>query len=123
METDEHPEHLSYQQLYFIELCKFRKEWHEVSTLLDRWIGFLNKAQELGQGEIPLPLRDDATIMKAIGKLERLSFDEREREIYEAELKARLDDQEELRTAREKGEKMNAKISLTTCCAKVCRSR
>ena len=38
-------EHLSYQQLYFIEMRKFRKEWHELASLLDRWIAFLNKAE------------------------------------------------------------------------------
>ena len=51
-------------------------------------------------------------MMKAISKLERLSFDEREREIYEAEVKARMDDQEELRTAREKGRQEGETIGI-----------
>jgi len=41
--------------------------------------------------------------MTALSKLEHLAFDKREREIYEAERKARMDDMEELRTATEKG--------------------
>ncbi len=46
-ETDEYLDHLSYQQLYFIELRKFHKEFDELATLLDRWIAFLNKAELL----------------------------------------------------------------------------
>jgi len=103
METHEYLDHLSYQQLYFVEMSKFRKDWQDAGTLLDRWITFLNKAQQWDDNNIPLPFREDVTMMKAITQLEHISFNKREREIYEAELKARLDDQEELRTAEAKG--------------------
>ena len=102
-DTDEMLDHLSYQQLYFIELRKFRKEWHELSSLLDRWIAFLNKAAELQRNEVPATLQTEPAIVKAITRLDVMYFDEKEREIYEAELKARRDDLEELRTATEKG--------------------
>jgi predicted transposase/invertase (TIGR01784 family) len=103
METNEYLEHLSYQQLYFIEMRKFRKEWSEVSTLLDRWIAFFNRAQQVDTHALPPQLSDEPTVRKAIETLDRISFTPQEREIYDAELKARLDDLEELRTAREKG--------------------
>ncbi len=103
MDTNECPKELRYQQLYFIEMSKFRKNWDELMTLLDRWIAFLNKAQKLSPNAIPPALQVEPEIVKAFKKLNRISFNEKEREIYEAELKARLDDQEELRTAKEKG--------------------
>jgi len=103
METNECPEELKYQQLYFIEMSKFRKDWHEQMTLLDRWIAFLNKAQKLSSNDMPATLQEEPEIVKAFKTLNRISFNAQEREIYEAELKARLDDHEELRTAKEKG--------------------
>jgi predicted transposase/invertase (TIGR01784 family) len=101
METNEYLEHLSYQQLYFIEMRKFRKEWNEVSTLLDRWISFFNRAQQVDKYALPQQLSDEPSVLKAVETLERISFNPQEREIYEAELKSRLDDLEELRTARD----------------------
>jgi len=103
METNEYVEQLSYQQLYFIELSKFRNDNQEVSTVLDRWITFLNKAQLWDIDNIPPTLRDDPTLVKAVGKLDAICFNEAEREIYEAELKVRLDEKEKLRTAIAKG--------------------
>jgi len=103
METDEYLEHLSYQQLYFIEMRKFNKDWDELRTLLDRWIAFLNKAQGLEKNALPPTMSDDPALVKAVEKLNQISFTEQEREIYEAELKARRDDLEELRTAKAKG--------------------
>jgi len=98
METNEHVEHLSYQQLYFIEMNKFRKDYSEVSTLLDRWITFLNKASQWDANQMPSTMHDDPTLVKAVKKLECISLNNAEREIYEAELKARLDEKEILRT-------------------------
>jgi len=103
METNDCPEELKFQQLYFIEMGKFRKDWHEQMTLLDRWIAFLNKAHQLSLQAIPPPLQEEPEIVKAFKKLNRISLNAKEREIYEAELKARRDDHEELRTAKEKG--------------------
>jgi len=103
METNDYIEHLSYQQLYFVEMRKFRKDWSELATSLDRWIAFLNKAQTLSQGAIPASLLEEPQIVRAVQKLETMGFDRQERTIYEGELKARLTDQEELRTAMQKG--------------------
>ncbi len=94
---------MSYQQLYFIEMRKFNKEWHELGSLLDRWIAFLNKATELGRHDIPPALQTEEEIVKAINRLDIMSFEEKEREIYEAELKSRRDEIEAIRTATEKG--------------------
>jgi len=103
METDEYLEHLSYQQLYFIEMRKFNKDWNELRTLLDRWIAFLNKAHELKKNSLPPTMSDDPALVKAVEILNQISFNKQEREIYDAELKARLDDLEELRTAEARG--------------------
>jgi predicted transposase/invertase (TIGR01784 family) len=54
METNEHPEQLSFLQLYFVELSKFRKDWSQISTALDRWVAFLTKAKLLERSALPV---------------------------------------------------------------------
>jgi len=103
-DTNEALDHLNYQQLYFIEMRKFRKEWTELASLLDRWIAFLNKAEDLEHDDVPSALQSEPEIVKAISRLEVMYFEAKEREIYEAELKARLDEIEKVRTALVKGE-------------------
>jgi predicted transposase/invertase (TIGR01784 family) len=105
METNEYIEHLSYQQLYFVELIKFRKDWSELGTLLDRWIAFLNKAQSLSRTTLPPELMAQPEIVKAMQRLETMSYTPLEQELYEGELKRRLTDREAIRTSEEKGRK------------------
>ncbi|MBF0407380.1 MAG: Rpn family recombination-promoting nuclease/putative transposase [Candidatus Riflebacteria bacterium] len=102
-ETNEYDENLSYQQLYFIELSKFNKDWSESRTLLERWVTFLNRAHRLEKGEIPQEIAGDSEMVMAAKKLDEMSFTREELEIYESERKKRMDAQEELRTALEKG--------------------
>ena len=89
-DTNELVEHLSYQQLYFIEMRKFHKELGELSSLLDRWIAFLNTAEKLERHEVPPELATEPAIVKAIDRLDIMYFEAQEREIYEMEKKARL---------------------------------
>lgn len=104
METNEHIDHLSYHQLYFIELNKFDKSWDDIKTLLDRWIAFLNKAVKFDKiTDIPDTLKQEEAIVKAFGKLDVMGLTKEEREIYEAELKKHRDSTEQLRTALQKG--------------------
>ncbi|OQY06539.1 MAG: transposase [Fusobacteriia bacterium 4572_132] len=102
METDEIYPELNYEELYFIEMSKFKKKYSEVKTVLDRWITFMNRAYELDKNNIPKELEDEV-IKKAIDKLEVMYFNEQEREVYEAERKIKMNRKEELRTAEEKG--------------------
>jgi len=56
-ETDEIYPELDYEELYFIEMSKFKKGYDELQTLLDRWITFMNKAYELEKTKIPEELQ------------------------------------------------------------------
>ena len=42
-------------EIHFIELNKFKKDYKEIKTALDRWVSFLNRAYEieLMTGEMP----------------------------------------------------------------------
>jgi predicted transposase/invertase (TIGR01784 family) len=102
-ETNEIYPELNYEELYFIELPNFKKQYSEISTVLERWITFLNKAQVLSKNSLPAEMTKEAAILKAFDKLEIISFGEEEKVIYEAEVKQRMDNREELRTAIEKG--------------------
>jgi len=110
-ETNDESKFLAYQELYFIEMCKFNKEYKQLSDVLDRWMAFLNKAYELDKKNIPPELAEEMEIRKAIEKLEQFYFDNQEREIYDGERKFRLCMHEERRTAEEKG-KIEGKIEI-----------
>lgn len=53
METNEFHERLGLLQLYFVELKKFGKLYHNVDEPIDRWIAFLNHAEELSSSTLP----------------------------------------------------------------------
>ena len=89
--------------MHFIELNKFKKGYKDITTSLDRWVSFLNRAYEIDKDKIPKELEDDENIKKAIEKLEIMYLDKEEREIYENDLKALLIHKAEIKTAEEKG--------------------
>ena len=92
VETGEYHDELGYQRLYFVEMHKFRKGWNEVSTALDRWISFLNRAESISRSSIPSELAVDAAIVKAVEQLKRIGFDPRERELYERKVQSKMVD-------------------------------
>ncbi len=61
---------------------------------------------------MPAALQTEPEIVKAFTRLDVMYFEEKEREIYEIELKARRDDVEELRTAKEKGREEGEAIGI-----------
>jgi len=74
-------------EMHFIELNKFKKDFKDVKTTLDRWIVFLNRAYELEKDRIPAELAVDEAVKKAVEKLDVMYLDKEEREIYENDLK------------------------------------
>ena len=103
-ETGEYHDELGYQLLYFVEMRKFRKEWDELSSTLDRWIAFLNRAETLGQSSIPSELAVDRNIVRAVDQLERIGFDPQERELYERKVGAEMVDAATLQWAERRAE-------------------
>ena len=63
------------------KLKKFKKDFKELVTVLDRWLSFLTKAHELDKKKLPEKLEENEEISKAIVEVDRM-FDEDEREIY-----------------------------------------
>jgi predicted transposase/invertase (TIGR01784 family) len=102
-ETNDQPKELDCLEFYFVELPKFRKDWPEITTPLDRWIAFLNRATELDRLALPAGLDHDPDITKALSLLERIGLDPDERTIYEGEEKAIMVDQIQIKTAEERG--------------------
>lgn len=95
-------------EMHFIELNKFKKDYSEIKTALDRWIIFLNRAYELEKDKIPEELASDEAVKKAVEKLDVMYLDKEEREMYENELKRLRDHIAEIKTAEEKGENNRA---------------
>jgi predicted transposase/invertase (TIGR01784 family) len=95
-------------EMHFIELTKFKKDYKDLKTALDRWASFLNKAYEIDKDRMPKELEEDENIKKAVEKLEIMYLDKEEREIYENDLKALLIHKAEIKTAEEKGENKKA---------------
>lgn len=104
VETHEFHEDLGYLRLFFVEMRKLRKDWGELTSALDRWVAFLNRAESLDRSDLPRELRGDAAIVKAVEQLDRMGLDPREREIYEREVQANMVDAAQLRYAEEQGE-------------------
>ena len=90
-------------EMHFIELNKFKKDFKDVKTALDRWAVFLNRAYELEKNKIPDELAQDESIKKAIETLDVMYLDSEEREMYENELKRIRDYVAEMKTAQIKG--------------------
>jgi predicted transposase/invertase (TIGR01784 family) len=90
-------------EMHFVELNKFKKDYKSLSSTLDRWVTFLNRAYEIDVNKIPEELALDKEVKRAIEKLDIMYLDSEEREIYENDLKAMRDYKAELKTAERKG--------------------
>ena len=90
-------------EMHFIELNKFKKDFKDVKTALDRWVLFLNRAYELERNKIPEELAVDEAVKKAVERLEIMYLDREEREMYEGELKRIRDYISVMETAEIKG--------------------
>jgi len=90
-------------EMHFIELNKFKKDYKDLKTALERWVSFLNRAYEIDKDKMPKELEDDENIKKAIEKLEIMYLDKDERELYEIDLKALRVHNAEIKIAEKKG--------------------
>lgn len=93
----------NYFEMHFVELNKFKKDFKDVKTALERWVAFLNRAYELEKNKIPEELAKDKSIKRAIEKLDVMYLDSEEREMYENELKRIRDYVAEMKTAKIRG--------------------
>ena len=89
-------------ELHYIELRKFHKGYHQLTTALDRWSTFLTKAHQLDKYQVPAELAQDRAIVKAIEAVDRM-FDEEERQIYDVRMQNLMDVESKIASALEKG--------------------
>jgi len=93
---------LDYLDLYFIELPKFDTGLKFVQSTLERWIAFLNIAQNYTRGNLPKELAEITEIRKASAALDVMYFDEQERQYYESQQKFFLDESARMREVTDK---------------------
>lgn len=86
-------------ELHFIELSKCDDDLSHIKTTLERWVNFLKKASSYNHKTFPPILKEVPAIEKAFEKLRTLSFDDDEREIYDARVKWMRDEAGIIRTA------------------------
>ncbi|XOF35171.1 MAG: Rpn family recombination-promoting nuclease/putative transposase [Candidatus Electrothrix sp. YB6] len=89
-------------ELHYVELKKFRKQFHELAAPLDRWAAFLSRAGELDKEKLPPTIACDPALVRAVMAVDRL-FDEDEREIYEARRQAIIDQESKIASALKAG--------------------
>jgi len=77
-------------ELHYIELKKFNKTAHQITTALDRWSSFLTTAHQLDREHTPKELASDKNIVKAIAAIDRM-FNEEERQVYEVRMQSFAD--------------------------------
>jgi len=92
-------------ELHYLELLKFKKDYAEIGTALDRWAAFLSRAYDLDRDNLPLELREDAHILKAIAAVDRM-FDEEERQIYEIRMQTYADVESRIGSAFDHGKEV-----------------
>lgn len=89
-------------ELHYIELKKFKKNYQQIESALDRWSSFLTKASQLDKEHIPAELASDKAIVKAIEAVDRM-FNEEERLVYEVRMQSLADVESKIASAEEKG--------------------
>ena len=89
-------------ELHYIELRKFKKDFSEIASAMDRWVTFLSKAHKLNKYNLPEKLASDPEIVKAISAVDKM-FDEEEREMYAVRLQQQMDFGSKVDSAYEKG--------------------
>jgi predicted transposase/invertase (TIGR01784 family) len=88
--------------LHILELPKFNKEVGDLATPLDRWLFFLRHGEELDAQAVPKTL-DVPEVRWALGDLFMISRTDPDRELYQAQLKARRDSDAQRQASREEG--------------------
>lgn len=89
-------------ELHYVELKKFTKPYHQISSALDRWSTFFTKAHQLDKAHVPEELAGDSAIVKAITAVDRM-FDEEERQVYEVRMQALAEVESKIASAIDKG--------------------
>jgi predicted transposase/invertase (TIGR01784 family) len=87
----------------FIELPKFTKKLDELKTILDKWIYFLQNAQDLTV--IPQPYKEIEEFNEAFSIATQTTWDSKELEVYEYMTIKEFDEINALQTAERKGMK------------------
>ena len=84
------------------KLKRFKKDFEELVTVLDRWLSFLTTAHELNKRKLPEKLEENKEISKAIVEVDRM-FNEDERKIYIVRRDKTMDFESKLASALEEG--------------------
>ncbi len=92
LDTKEIYEQTDGLELYFVELKKFKTKLPDISSALERWITFLNKAYEYSKDNLPKELAKDEAIKKAMDELEKMYFTDTEKEHYESQQRKYMDE-------------------------------
>jgi len=98
-------------ELHYLELKKFTKTYQQISTPLDRWSTFFTHAHQLDKDKLPPALANDTAISKAVNAIDRM-FDEEERTLYDARIRAFSDSESRVISALEKGMEMGLEQGL-----------
>jgi len=100
-ETNETYPEMDFMDMYYVELRKFDNQLKHVKNTLDRWITFLNRAEEFENNKLPKELAEPE-IKKAMETLERINLNKKEREYYEERKKFLRDEYAADKTTEEK---------------------
>ena len=85
----------------FVELKKFKKELHQLDTILDKWIYFINNADDLTM--IPAEYETLEEFKEAFMVANQLNWNKEEIAVYDYVKRNEIDDINALKTAEEKG--------------------
>lgn len=91
LDRDDHAHHLKDFSFTFLELGKFQKAKHELSSIIDKWAYFFKYADETREQDLPQIIGRDEVIFRAYEELNQFSWNKNELQTYEETMKRERD--------------------------------
>ena len=89
----------------FLELPKFKKDKHQLTTMIDKWAYYFKHAEDTPEEDLAKIFQNDECIQQAYQELDRFHWDEKELLQYDQEIKRVRDNRAVLDYQLEQAEK------------------
>ncbi|MCP5493099.1 MAG: PD-(D/E)XK nuclease family transposase [Leptospiraceae bacterium] len=92
-------------EVHILEIPRFKKTLEELESSLDRWLYVIKRSSRLKEKEMEAIIEKNPIMEKTFSELERISMDEKTRELYEMREIGLHDYNTNIQSAFERGEK------------------
>ena len=96
-------------EVHILEIPRFKKKLEELESSLDTWLYVIKRSSKLKEKEMKAIIEKNPIMEKTFSELERISMDEKTRELYEMREIGLHDYNTNIQSAFERGEKKGEK--------------